>query len=77
MFYLKLDSDHLGDIFNTIIKTLGKKPKMTSHMPERRNNKHYIKKMKLELMFPTNQNVLTTNKDCLNPYGKGKCHWAS
>lgn len=75
MFYRKLDSDYLDDTFNTIIKTLGEKTKMTSHMPVHRNNKHYIKMMKLELMFPTNRNMLTTNKDCLNPYGKGKCHF--
>lgn len=46
MFYLKLHSDYLDDTFNTIIKTLGKNPKMTSHIPMRRNNKHYMKMTK-------------------------------
>lgn len=31
--------------------------------------------MKLVLIFPTNKNILSANKECLNPNGKGK--WIS
>lgn len=46
MFYLKFYFDYLDDIFNIIIKILGKNFKMILYILMCRNNKYYMKMMK-------------------------------